>query len=260
MMHSYYFNYIEEKLNLHISHIKSRGKLNLLDENIFSEDFYQHFLNKLFGWSLVNENQQKQNVEAIDLVDRTNKLVIQVSATGTKKKIEESLGKNKIKTYSVDNYHFKFVPIVSDAGDLRGKTFSNSHNIKFNPKDDIIDVTFILKSIKSLDIDKYREIYEFIKKELGNIDENKLDSNLAEIVNILAKTDLSNFETAINTKDFEIDRKIDYNELEKARMIIEDFSIYCTLLDKKYKEFDLQGVNKSISVLLCVTEILYQCN
>ena len=40
MKRSEYFNYIEEKLNFLSYRIKSRGKINLLDLNIYSETFF----------------------------------------------------------------------------------------------------------------------------------------------------------------------------------------------------------------------------
>lgn len=46
----------------------------------------------------------------------------------------------------------------------------------------------ILKDIQSKNIDETKDIYDFIKKELGGeVDIVKLDSNLATIINILSK-------------------------------------------------------------------------
>ena len=88
-----YFNYIEEKLNINAVRIEARGKLNILDLNQHSENFYNDFLNKLYGWNLANLNELKQNVEAIDLVDEENRLIVQVSATATKRKLDNSFSK-----------------------------------------------------------------------------------------------------------------------------------------------------------------------
>lgn len=42
-------------------------------------------------------------------------------------------------------------------------------------------------------IDKQREVFEFVKKELGNdVDVLKVDTNLATIINILASENLTN--------------------------------------------------------------------
>lgn len=247
MNRTWYFNYIEEKLSVLITRTELRGKLNILDLNIYSENFYLHFFNLLFDWKLENENTASQNVASIDLIDRKGKKFIQVSATNTKEKIEDTLAKNILKAYS--DYSFKFISISKDAANLRNKTFKNPYNIAFDPKKDIYDVKSILDIILPLDIDKQRVIQEFIKKELGQeTDIENLDSNLTTIVNILAKENLNENEKP-NVKSFEIDRKITYNNLKTTKVIIEDYKIHHNRLEKIYREFDEQGANKSLSVL-----------
>lgn len=158
-----YFNYIVEKLSALATTIELRGKLNYLDLHLHSENFYQHFFNELFGWELQNLNQAEQNAEAIDLIDRKNKIVIQVSATATRQKVESSLAKD---LSSYDGYTFKFISISRDAGALRSIAFAIPKNLYFNPQTDIYDVGSILKFISGLNIEKLKNIYEFIKEEL----------------------------------------------------------------------------------------------
>ena len=157
-----YFNVIDERLNLLALRIKSRGKLNILDYHGHSEYFYQYFLNEVYGWTVLNANSIKQNIEAIDLIDNTNKLIIQVSATASKQKIESSLSKSSIKNYS--GYTFIFISIAKDADELRRDTFKNPHEIKFTPSSDIMDVNSILSKIRGLPISDQKRIYEFVKK------------------------------------------------------------------------------------------------
>jgi len=247
MNRTWHFDYVEEKLSILTTRVELRGKLNILDLHIHSENFYLHFFNLLLGWELKNENTTSQNVASIDLIDRKGKKFIQVSATNTKEKIEDTLAKYILKDYS--DYSFKFISISKDAANLRNKTFKNPYNIAFDPKKDIYDVKSILDIILPLDIDKQRVIQEFIKKELGQeTDIEKLDSNLTTIVNILAKENLNENEKP-NVKSFEIDRKITYNNLKTTKIIIEDYKIHHNRLEKIYREFDEQGANKSLSVL-----------
>ena len=79
MNRTQYFDYIEEKLNLLALRINERGRFNILNLHIHSENFYLHFFNDLFGWKLENLNKSQQNVEAIDLIDHTNKFITKVS-------------------------------------------------------------------------------------------------------------------------------------------------------------------------------------
>ncbi len=241
------FDYIEERLHLLALRINDAGKLNHLQLHSHSEDFYKYFCKELYGWDVKNLNEDLQNVEAIDLVCDDNSLVIQISATCTKEKVEACLEKGKITEYP--KYTFKFISIAKNAHDLRKKTFKNPHNIIFNPVTDIIDTISILTFIKGRDISSLKKIYKFIKAELGNeVDIVKLDSNLATIVNILAKEDWDKTDGLV-TNSFEIDHKISFNNLKDAGAVITDYGTYHSKLDKIYSEFDTQGVNKSNSVL-----------
>lgn len=248
-----YFNVIEERLNLLALRIISRGKLNILDYHGHSENFYQYFLNEVYCWTVTNENDNKQNVEAIDLIDHTNKFVIQVSSTASKQKIESSLSKDSIKTYT--GYNFKFISIARDADDLRKDTFKNPHGINFTPSTDIIDKNSILSKIRGLHIDDQERIYYFVKKELVmEIDPMKLESNLAVVINILSKEDWDKKEPVAEINSFEIERKISHNNLNAAKIIIDDYMVHYGRVDKIYTEFDSQGSNKSKSVLSTIRQ------
>jgi hypothetical protein len=248
-----YFNVIEERLNLLALRITSRGRLNILDYHGHSENFYQYFLKEVYGWTVTNENDIKQNVEAIDLIDHTNKFVIQVSSTATKQKIESSLKKESIKNFI--DYTFKFISIAKDADDLRKDTFKKPHGISYTPTKDIIDKNSILSKIRGLHIDDQERIYHFVKKELVNeIDPLKLESNLATVINILSKEDWNKNESLSEVNSFEIDRKISHNNLNSAKIIIDDYSLNYSRVDKIYTEFDSQGSNKSNSVLSTIRQ------
>ncbi len=253
MSRQLFFNHIEDKLNTLATRINSRGRLNILDLHNHSETFFQYFMNKLYDWNSTNENAVKVNVEAIDLIDHTNKLVIQISATNTKQKIENSLSKKLISKYK--SYTFKFVSISKDADELRKMTFANFHNINFEPKIDIIDKNSIVKYIQGLDIEKLESLYSFIKKELGSeIDFLRLETNLANIINILSKENWDKKDPVNQINLFEIDRKIKHNNLKNAINVINDYSIHYGQVDKIYKEFDESGNNKSKSVLASISK------
>jgi hypothetical protein len=242
-----YFNYIEEKLQLLGLRIANRGKLNLLELNIHSETFFADLLNILFNFELVNLNILKQNVEGIDLVDKKNKVIAQVSSTCTKQKVESSLKKKIFITYT--NHRFKFISIAKDADKLRQTSFANPHSALFSPVDDIIDINTILKVILNMSIDKQKELYDFIKKELGTeINIVGVDTNLATIINILANEDLASNIDSPEINYFEIDKKIEFNDLYSVKETIDDYKIYYHKLDEKYREFDKEGSNKSFSV------------
>jgi hypothetical protein len=245
-----YFNYIEDKLNTLSCRIIKRGKLNILDLNIHSETFFADLLNILLNINLTNINVLEQNVEAIDLVDEGHKIIAQVSATCTKKKIESSLSKI-VNNYQ--GYRFKFISIAKDASTLKKENFKNPYDVLFNPMDDIIDINSMLKIIFAKSTDIQKTIYIFIKKELGNdIDIVKIESNLATLINILSEINLVKSIESPEINSFQIESKITFNDLENVKDTIDDYKIYYHKLNEIYSAFDKEGVNKSFSVLQAI--------
>lgn len=215
-----------------------------------SENFYRDFINLLYGWSLENANNRLQNVEAIDLIDDSKKLIVQISATATKVKIEKSLNKKTIEKYAQKGYKFKFVSIAENADQLRKQKYNNLYNIAFEPQNDIFDISSLEKDILDLQLDKLETVYQYIKAELGNIpDSIKFNSDLATIINILAEVKLDEKVPLGNINMYEIDKKIEFNKLDIAASIIDDYKIFYNQVEKKYREFDKMGLNKSMLVL-----------
>lgn len=248
MNRSNYFNYIEEKLDTLSYRIKIRGKINLLDLNIYSETFFADLVNHLFSYHLKNLNAVQQNTEGIDLIDDKIKIIAQVSSTCSKRKIESSLSKDILGKYK--DYRFIFIAIAGDADKLRKDTFKNPHGVAFRPQTDIYDIKSLLNIVLNSPTDMQRVLYDFLRDELGNdIDIVKVDTNLALIINILSNEDLTVATTKPEVNSFEITKKIEFNNLQSAQPIIDDYMIYYSKVDEKYKEFDSQGSNRSISVL-----------
>lgn len=248
MNRSDYFNYIEEKMSVLSYRIKLRGKMNVLDLNIYSESFFADLFNLLYGFSLVNLNIFDQNADGVDLVDENNKIVMQVSATNTKEKVDHSLSRKDMKKYS--NYRFVFVLIAGDGNALRKKTYDNPYGLIFVPSKDIYDLAYILKTIQNCSVAKQKPIFDFIRNELGDKSDNvKIDSNLAMIINALGSEDLSFEIDSPEINPYEIIRKIDFNKLLGVKSIIDEYKVYYHNINEKYKEYDALGRNKSISIL-----------
>lgn len=247
-----YYNFIEEKICTLCTRIANRGKLNILDYHLHSENFYRDLLNKLYDWSLENLNTTIQNVEAIDLIEEEKHIIIQVSATNTKSKIEKTLEKlsspEKLTQYK--GYSFKFVSIAREADILRSHEYILPSGLFFCPTKDIYDAPSILRDINNLSIERLELIYNLINSELGSKDSQiRVGSNLSTIIKLLAKEDLSCILIESNLNSFEIDKKIDFNNLISTKFIIDDYKVYHHIVDRIYAEFDRMGSNKSLSVM-----------
>ena len=242
-----HFNYIEQQLSTLGYRLEMRGKVNILDMHLHSESFYQHLFNALFGWNLRNQNTVQRNSAGVDLVDDTNRFVIQVSATATKQKIEAALAKD---LSSFKGYSFKFISIVRSAELLRTGSYVNPHGLIFDPVKDIYDLPALLSIIQSMHIDQLTSISDLIRKELNNNpDFDKVETNLTAIIKILSKEDLSHGAQKNEVIPYDIDAKIKHNKLDAARTLIEDYAVYYPRIARIYAEFDKQGSNRSLSIL-----------
>lgn len=247
MNRSIYFNLCEKKLTLLCYSVEVRGGLNILDYNIHCEDFYVHFFNLLFGFSLKNTNQVIHNFQGIDLIDEQGKIVLQVSSTATKEKVESALTKD---LSSYKGHQFKFISISKDATTLRKKTYSNPHDLMFKPETDIHDVKTILNTILHMDISRQKEIYHFLRNELEEDSNGAMfDTNIASIINTLSKENLQFSEGIDHPQAFNVDNKITFNNLNTAEFLIEDYKIHHHKVSRIYSEFDKIGKNVSTSVL-----------
>ena len=242
------FNYIHDQLAVLARKVETRGRLNILDLHLHSENFYRDFLNLLYGWKLENLNKVNQNVEAIDLIDNVNRIIIQVSSTNTKQKIESALEKEMMANYK--EWSFKFISIARPATDLREKTFANPHSLNFSPTTDIIDIDLLVREVWGLAIGKLQEVEIFIRKELGNDDTSMvIESDLTRVITMLAKVDWSTFDQIRLDNEFQIDTKVDHNDLIKSKAVIKEYKIWQNSVRRIYSAFDAEGLNKSLFVL-----------
>jgi len=241
------FDAIEARLSLLITRIELRGGLNILDLHVHSENFYTGLLNLIFGWNLVNLNTVVQNTPAIDLVDPNALLVVQVSATGTKQKINSTLTKDLSRHAG---HAFKFVCITRPAPLIRKHSYENPHRLKFEPITDIYDGQSLLAVINGLPTPKMEAIQDYLLAELKfEIDPAKVESNLAAIIRSINEQDWMATVGAPETIPYDIEVKITFNQLDRARALIDDYKLHHHRLARIYAEYDRQGRNKSLSVL-----------
>ena len=244
-----YFSVIEERLTTLSVRVRRNSSLNLQNLNIHCENFYAQLFNLIFGYNFRNLNEDNQNIESVYLIDETNHILAQVSATVTKRKIEKTLKKESLKQYS--NYSFIFIFISDkDSKSLRKQTFTAPSGISFTPEQDIYDVSELLRKILTLDIDKMKDLNDFVRKELkSDIDLKKIDSDLVKLINILSRENLDETLYPVIALPFEIQEKIDFNGLGAIKTIIKENALFSKKLNDKYEEFDRLGVNKSHAIL-----------
>lgn len=229
------------------TNVALRGMLNLTDLHVHSENFYVGLLKIVYGWDLRNANSDKQNVEGIDLVDDVSKVIVQVTGTCTKTKIDHSLSELK-EIYR--GYRFVFLPIVNSAKAQREYTYSAPYEIRFDPKTDILDIRSILNELMKTDAaDKAAVAADFIKKNLVTVlsREETLVSGLEHIIIQLSRENSENAD--FDVTDFQIDAKIAFNNLKYGKDVIRYCAGQYGKVQRIYNEYASQGQNKSKAVL-----------
>ncbi|MGF7496195.1 ABC-three component system protein [Lactococcus lactis] len=246
-----YYNNISTKLAILEVRIKNNSKLNILDLNVHSENFYRDLLNIIYDLELVNANGNVSNYAAIDLIDDRNKILYQVSSTGTRQKIENTLNKEKVEFYAKNGFRLGFVFLVGDLSSLRGKFFKNKYKINFDSRNSIFDPKSILNDIQSLDIERYKEVNDLFNKYFNSDNPIKqITSELASVVNSLSKKSFSMLSNPQNLNEFNIDDKIDINELNDIQSTtIDIYKVYSNRLDTIYKSYEDQGKINRLVVL-----------
>ena len=253
MNNEIYMDFIEERLYVLKHRIILRSELNILNLNLRAEDFYRELFNAIYGYNLINANVLEQNASSIDLIDNKNKVIIQVTCTVSKTKIEKTLSKAILKEKYAD-YTLYFIFIGHGAKKLKGKKYTNPYQVSFDSKNNIFDIDYILKKINSLNIDNMTLVYDVVVKylKLENVTQVRLNSLLPKVIKSILCTYVNEDlpEKINDVKAFEISEKIKYNNLEECCDVIDRWAPYEHSMAKIYNEFDSNGKLKSLSLLM----------
>lgn len=108
--------------------IEKRAKLNLLDKAVLAESFYKEILNKLFSWELKNLNIAQSNFEAIDLIDKSNNILVQVSCTCENQKIHSTISKKELLKEDYKGFELYFVFVGRQNSNVKKANITVFHN------------------------------------------------------------------------------------------------------------------------------------
>lgn len=159
------FQYIEGQLVYIKSKVQLNSQLGLYDINKLGEDLFLHILNDAYGWNLENANSILQsNFPAIDLIDKSEKIVIQVTSTTTAKKLRNTIEKlEQLDDYS--SYKLKMFYINEKPNFTTSKEEFESKGIY---DEDLLGIEDILEKVKS-NPEICDKVYKTLKQRLDNI-------------------------------------------------------------------------------------------
>jgi hypothetical protein len=224
------FDNLNLKLGLLKFKISNENKVNDFGINSLLETTAARIYNVMYDKKLSNGNLIKQNFPGVDLVDKSNKLMIQVSSTGTAEKISHTLKQIKKHNLTEDysELHFFF---LGDVKNLREKSKLaikklTPTNLNFNLETNIVDTTTI-----------YEELY-YEQNPSKTLEIIKI---LDEIIGVIPSDKVSGFESIAvtssdnNTETFHV---VNYLLSKGINVHINSKKLYQEFINKDHKLFE----------------------
>lgn len=88
-----YYDNIQKLLFRYADLVEQSNLLGLSNETVNAENLFCEFLNKAFGWKLVNANEEVRNQDSFDLIDKRRGIAIQVTSNKSySSKLKKTLG------------------------------------------------------------------------------------------------------------------------------------------------------------------------
>jgi hypothetical protein len=132
--------------------------INNLSLNIVGENWFRDLFNFLDGTQYINLNFIEFNAPQIDLIDRTNRKILQVTSTGTKDKIDKTLTaliKPEFESFDVSMYYLKDKPALKPKSK---REIFQEYGIQID--DHLFDKKDLYKKINDLGDLRLKELYD----------------------------------------------------------------------------------------------------
>ncbi|MCY7334243.1 MAG: SMEK domain-containing protein [Pseudanabaena sp. CAN_BIN31] len=155
-------------LTIFQEYVRPGGSLNLTDINIHAEDFVSDILNVIHSWSLINTNKTTSNYPCIDLLEKTQRIGIQVTSEKGANKINktiECLDKNGVSEL-IDN--LKVFSLIPKQGSY--SITKKCANVSFNWQSDVLDCESLICQInKVTDLNQLQKIHKVVTSAMPKI-------------------------------------------------------------------------------------------
>jgi len=180
-----YLNSIEERLCVLCSNVKLKNGRLCFDINRIAEDFYAALLNKVFGYKLVNGNNQLTNLAVVDLVDVDNRIAVQVTSEAKTSKIIKTVCGFENKNYRgkpyIEQFESLIIFIITDERkekikilqkNVKKRLLTMNPRVAFDPEKHLWDCQSIIAYLKSLDygeretLDRLQKISQFLEENI----------------------------------------------------------------------------------------------
>lgn len=142
---------IKQMLSSLVSQIALDSRLNCHNINIMAENYMAILFNEIFGYSLKNANalSGKANQPAFDLIDKNNRILVQVTSDNGLDKITSTLEKME-KMPEYNSWHLMFAILApKKTTHTSSKLQSKNYSVEFDYQKDIFDMTDVINMISS---------------------------------------------------------------------------------------------------------------
>lgn len=251
-----YINSICFALSTLETYVKGQASFNLVSPNVVSEAFYAIFLNVLYEINFENLNLVEQNAKSIDLIDVGHREIAQVTSNNRKSKLVETLKGCDIPKYK--GYRLRMIIIARSGNSMKSAKIEKLKYIRFDQETDVVDLDRIKKeiSLSSISIDKLILLNDIVTKNLGVILKPiNAPSHLRTIIDLLAKQEMASAYDASYSMDFDIQEKVQFNNLMERMRHIKDMASYESMLINAFNEYDKLAQYKSQYVVAAVRRI-----
>ena len=163
----YFIGQIIDELTAVSQQVKSRSGLQLFDLNRYLEDFFKDILNIVYGYKLVNLNEERSNNPGLDLGDEAAKVGFQITSTKNSDKINKTLEKA---VGQIAKYPKIYVLILQNKqGSYSGLNATLVRPFGFTAEEHILDTGDVLKKVLSLPIDRLQDLHDLVSKEVSRV-------------------------------------------------------------------------------------------
>jgi len=171
-----------------LSYIKSQVEIstsqNLIDINIYSENFFRDLLNLVLGHHFQNINIDEKNAAAIDLGDKVAKIAVQVTSTNEVSKIEKTVSKfNEKKLY--ETYDNLKIVIVGSKKTYRKKKIGDSSKHELDVAKDVWDISALVELIGDKSVKDIQEVRHFLEEQVQFISKNHVSKEISTFENLI---------------------------------------------------------------------------
>jgi hypothetical protein len=162
----YFIGQIIDELTAVSQQVKSRAGLQLFDLNRYLEDFFKDILNIVYGYKLINLNDERSNNPGLDLGDEVAKVAFQVTSSKTSGKVSETLKKAATQ---VGKFPTIFVLVLQDKQGSYTIDPALAKPFSFVAEEHVLDIGDVLKKVLSLPIEKLQSLHDLVSKEVARV-------------------------------------------------------------------------------------------